>query len=51
VIYERAYHHYHDRRGMEMPYTKQVLHKTRPEGWQLHHIPWCTLMFANLPAT
>ena len=50
VIYERAYHHYHDRRGMEMPFTKQVLDKTRPEGWQLHHIPWCTLMFAGLPA-
>ena len=48
-IYERAYHHYHDRRGMEMPFTKQVLDKTRPEGWQLHHIPWSTLMFAGLP--
>jgi hypothetical protein len=31
-IYERVYHHYHDRMGLEMPFTGQVVEKNRPEG-------------------
>ncbi|MFO7903180.1 MAG: alginate lyase family protein [Planctomycetota bacterium] len=46
-IYERVYHHYHDRLGLEMPYTRQVLDKIRPEPFQLAHAPWGTLMFAE----
>ena len=29
-IYERVYHHYHDRMGMEMPFTFQVIEKIPP---------------------
>ena len=48
-IYERAYHHYHDRRGMECPSRNRSLTRDRPEGYELHHMPWGTLMFAGLP--
>jgi hypothetical protein len=48
-IYEKVYHHYHDRKGLEMPYTKQVIDRIRPEGLSLVHASWGTLMFANLP--
>ena len=48
-IYERIYHHYHDRMGMEMPYATKVLDKIRPEGWAMQHAAWGTLMFANVP--
>jgi hypothetical protein len=44
-IYEKVYHHYHGRAGMEMPYTRQVLQQTRPEGTHWDHAPWGTLMF------
>jgi hypothetical protein len=33
-IYERVYHHYHDRMGQEMPFTGKVVEKIRPERWQ-----------------
>lgn len=49
-IYERAYHHYHDRMGMEMPYTLEVIQKNRPEGWHIQHTGWGTLLHADLPA-
>ncbi len=48
-IYERIVHHYHDRMGLEMPYSRQVVEKTRPEGSAGAHTPWGTLMFAGLP--
>lgn len=47
-IYERAYHHYHDRMGMEMPYTLEVIGKSRPEGWHIQHTSWGTLLYAGL---
>ncbi|MHB1037821.1 MAG: alginate lyase family protein [Pirellulales bacterium] len=50
AIYERVYHHYHDRLGLEMPFTKRVLDQTRPEKWNLQHASWGTLMFAEMPA-
>ena len=48
-IYEKIYHHYYDRMGMTMPYTKEVIDKIRPETWQLQHASWGRLMFAGLP--
>lgn len=50
-IYEKVYHHYHDRVGLEMPFTRQVLEKIRPEGEHWDHASWGTLLFANLPKT
>ena len=49
-IYEIVYHHYHGRAGMEMPFTKQVIARIRPERASTVHTPWATLMFAQLPA-
>jgi hypothetical protein len=49
-IYEKIYHHYHDLKGLDMPFTKQVIDKQRPElDITDSHTPWGTLMFANLP--
>ena len=50
-IYERVYHHYHDRMRREMPYTGQVLQKIRPERWQNAHASWGTLMHAGQPGS
>lgn len=49
-IYERVYHHYHVRVGIEMPFTAQVVKQIRPEKWQTAFAPWGTLMYAELPA-
>jgi len=49
-IYERVYHHYHDRMGLEMPFTAQVIEKIRPERWRSSHASWGTLMHAGQPA-
>jgi hypothetical protein len=49
-IYERVYHHYHDRMGLEMPFTRQVIEKIRPERWKSSHASWGTLMHAGQPA-
>lgn len=43
-IYERAYNHYHNRKGLELPYTKAVLERNRIEGFSLDHVCWATLM-------
>ena len=48
-IYERIYHHYHDRLGLEMPYTLEAIGKSRPEGWHIQHTSWGTLLYADLP--
>ena len=48
-IYERVYHHYHDRKGLEMPFTRQVVEKNRPERWNAAFASWGTLMYAGLP--
>jgi len=48
-VYEKVYHHYHDRRGLEMKFTREVIGKIRPEPPHWDHIPWETLMFADLP--
>jgi hypothetical protein len=46
-IYERAYRHYHERKGMEMPYTKRALEKSRVEGATGGFMPWATLTNAG----
>jgi len=48
-IYERVYHHYHDRMGLEMPFTGQVVGRNRPERWQTPFASWGTLMNAGQP--
>jgi len=48
-IFERIVHHYHDRRGLEMPYSRRVADRQRPEGWHLQHISWGTLTAYGLP--
>lgn len=48
-IYERIVHHYHDRIGLEMPYSREVAQKRRPEGMSTTHSPWGTLLFYGLP--
>jgi len=48
-IYERAYHHYHDRMKMDLPYTKRALDKTRPEGANAGYMSWATLLTAGFP--
>ncbi len=50
-IYEKVYHHYHDRVGLEMKYTKMVVDKIRPEGEHWDHVSWGTLMYAALPVS
>jgi len=42
-IYERIVHHYHDRIGLEMPYSRRVADKERPEGSHRQHMSWGTL--------
>ena len=48
-IYERAWHHYHDRMGMEMPYTQRALEKSRNEGYTSGFMPWASLMNRGYP--
>jgi hypothetical protein len=44
-IYEKVYQHYAIEKGLPMPYTGQVIGKTRPEGWSPDHESWGTLTF------
>jgi hypothetical protein len=48
-IYERVYHHYSNRMGLEMPFSGQVVEKNRPERWQTPFASWGTLMHAGQP--
>ena len=49
-VWEIVHHHYRSRAGLEMPFTKQVVAKIRPERPSTAFTPWATLMFAKLPA-
>lgn len=44
-IYEKVHQHYVYEKGREMPYTRQVIDKIRPEGWHFDHEAWGTLTF------
>ena len=51
-IYRRAVYHYHYRKGMQMPFTREaakqpVEARSIRRGWA--HIRWTDLMFAELP--
>ena len=48
-MWEKVYHHYHDRMGMEMPYTEQVLDKIRPQKWYIKFPIGQSLMYQYLP--
>lgn len=49
-IYERAFHHYHGRAGLEMPFSGEVVSKRLAVGRSGGaHIPWGALMFAGTP--
>lgn len=46
--WERAYRHYHYRKKMNMPYTRKIIEKGRPEGANFgSFIPWSTLTCAE----
>jgi hypothetical protein len=46
-VYEMAYHHYVVRRGLSMPFTKKVIEKTRPEGYDRDQPAFGTLLFSG----
>ena len=48
-VFELAYRHYHHREKMPMPFSEQILRKTRPEKPSTTHKPWSTLMCAQEP--
>jgi hypothetical protein len=48
-IWEMAYNHYVLRRGLEMPYTWQMIQKIRPEGYDRDHPGFGTLLFYGGP--
>jgi len=52
-MYEKVFNHYHNRRGLDAPYTEQAVSKVRPESGRRgssSSLPWGTLMFAKQPA-
>ncbi|QDT09624.1 DUF6250 domain-containing protein [Planctomycetes bacterium K23_9] len=48
-IYERIVHHYHDRMGLDMAYSRRVADQERPEGSHRQHMSWGTLTSYGLP--
>ena len=46
-MYDKAFNHYHNRKGIEAPFTMQALDKTRPESRGGSSLPWSTLMFGK----
>jgi hypothetical protein len=49
AMWEIAYNHYHNRKGMAMSYSEQaILQKVRAEGLDNDMLPWGTLVHANL---
>ena len=49
-MYEKIYNHYHNRKGLDAPYTKKALMKKRPGSSRSATLPWDTLMFAGQAA-
>lgn len=47
AMYEKAYNHYHNRMGMDMPWCKKAIETNRPETGGT--MPWSTLMYAKQP--
>ncbi len=46
-VYEMVYNHYVRRKGLAMPFTKQVIEKIRPEGYDRDQPAFGTLTFNN----
>ena len=46
-VYEIVYNHYVLRKHLEMPYTKEVLDKIRPEGFERDQPAFGSLLFWN----
>ena len=44
-----AVNHYHNRKGIEAPYTKKAVFRVRPESGGRSSLPWGTLMYAGEP--
>lgn len=44
-IYEMVYNHYVNRKGLKMPYTKQVIKQIRPEGYDRDQPGFGTLLY------
>jgi hypothetical protein len=49
AMYEKAYNHYHNRVGINMPWCRKAIEKTRPECGSVSSVPWSTLMYADQP--
>lgn len=49
-MYEKVLNHYHNRKGLDAPYTEQAVMRGRPESARRgNSLPWGTLMFAEQP--
>jgi hypothetical protein len=47
--FEIAYHHFHDRKGQDLPFTRRLItERIRPSGAD-HHMSWESLTHADLP--
>lgn len=44
-VFEMAYNHYVNRKGLQMPYTEKVLRKIRPEGYDRDQPAFGSLLF------
>ena len=52
-MYEKVFNHYHNRKGLGAPFTKQAVVKVRSKSRRRNGpsgLPWETLMFAEQPA-
>lgn len=49
-MYEKIYNHYHNRKGLDAPYTKKAVSKVRIETGGRSSLPWGTLMYADQSA-
>lgn len=38
-----AYNHYHNRRGLNLPWTKKIVDRTTPESYRWNYLGWTTL--------
>jgi len=47
-VYQMVYHHYHEIKGLPMPYTKQVIDKVGPEGFDRDQPAFGTFLFPSL---
>ena len=46
-IYRRVTHHYHDRIGLEMPYSLDATKRPRRRRRSTAHMPWASLIYAS----